>query len=68
MAEVALGWLGWTEQQALETDVNAILISHEGRLSMFEAVGWIERVKPPEKVEEPDGRAMTAEMYDAVFG
>lgn len=52
----------------LETDVNAILIAHEGRLSMFEAVGWIERIKQPEKVVEPEGRAMTAEMYDAVFG
>lgn len=35
---------------------------------MFEAAGWIERIKQPEKAKEPEGRAMTAEMFDAVFG
>lgn len=69
MAEIALGWLGWTEQQALSSDVNAILVAHEGRLSMFETVGWIESVKQPEKAEKPaQGQLMTAEMFDAVFG
>lgn len=68
MAEIALGWLGWTEHQALSSDVNAIIVAHEGRLSMFEAVGWIERIKFPENAKEPEGRAMTAEMFDAVFG
>lgn len=66
MAEVALGWLGWTEEQALETDVNAILIAHEGRLSMFEAVGWIERIKQPEKVK--DAPVFNEAMFDAMFG
>lgn len=69
MAEVALGWLGWTEQQALETDVNAILVAHEGRLSMFETIGWIERIKQPEKTVKPaEGHQLTAELFDAVFG
>lgn len=49
--------------------MNAILIAHEGRLSMFEAIGWIERIKQPEKAAKPtQGQAMTAEMFDAVFG
>lgn len=35
---------------------------------MFEAVGWIERIKQPEKAKEPEGRVMTAEVFDTVFG
>lgn len=30
-----MGWLGWTEEQALKTDVNCILIAMEGKLEML---------------------------------
>lgn len=30
-----MGWLGWTEQQALCTDVNSIMIAMEGKLEML---------------------------------
>lgn len=30
-----MGWLGWTEQQALGTDVNSIMIAMEGKLEML---------------------------------
>lgn len=38
---LALGWLGWTEQQSLAADVNAIVIAYDGRMDMFKAVGWV---------------------------
>lgn len=30
-----MGWLGWTEPQALATDVNSIMIAMEGKLEMM---------------------------------
>lgn len=30
-----MGWLGWTEKEALETDVNAIMVAMEGKLEML---------------------------------
>ena len=30
-----MGWLGWSAAQALETDVNCILIAMEGKLEMM---------------------------------
>lgn len=47
----------------MASDVNAILVAHDGRLDMFEAVGWIKRV-----AAEPQGRPLTPELFDAVFG
>lgn len=30
-----MGWLGWTEEQALKTDINSIMVAMEGRLEMM---------------------------------
>lgn len=30
-----MGWLGWTERDALRTDVNSILVAMEGKLEML---------------------------------
>ena len=30
-----MGWLGWTERDALNTDVNSIMIAMEGKLDMM---------------------------------
>lgn len=30
-----MGWLGWSEPQALEADVNSILIAIEGKLELM---------------------------------
>lgn len=38
LAEIALGWLGWTETEALSADVNAIAIAHRGRVAMLATV------------------------------
>jgi hypothetical protein len=35
LVEIALGWLGWTEEEALVADVNAILVAHAGKLDML---------------------------------
>lgn len=38
MAEQALGWLGWTEEQALAADVNTIAVGMRGKIAMLRAV------------------------------
>lgn len=30
-----MGWLGWTERESMETDVNAIMVAMEGKLEMM---------------------------------
>lgn len=38
LAEYALGWLGWSEEQTLAADVNAIIIGMHGRWDMLKAM------------------------------
>jgi hypothetical protein len=38
LAEWALGWLGWSEDQALAADVNAILVGFAGKQAMLAAI------------------------------
>lgn len=35
LSKYAMGWLGWTEAEALSTDVNSILIAMEGKLEQL---------------------------------
>lgn len=70
--EVALGWLGWTEHDALKTDVNAILLALEGRKAMLRYIFGPETPSPPRPVP---GRApkpaslpaFTPAAFDALF-
>lgn len=32
-----MGWLGWTEQQTLNTSMPAIVLAYEGRMDMLKA-------------------------------
>lgn len=62
LAQIALGWLGWTEEQALKADVNAILIAQEGRIDMFCAVGWMKKKEP-----EAPLPVLTPKVFSSVF-
>jgi len=60
---VALGWLGWTEEQALSADVNAIEIAHLGRLEMLATVfGGEKRPKTPEQLPAFTSSVLRGEM------
>ncbi len=64
LAEYALGWLGWSEQQAMAADVNAILVGYSGKVSMLRAVfGGSEDAEQPERLEP-----MTPDKLQGVFG
>ena len=68
LAEIALGWLGWTEDEALGADVNAILGAHRGRAAMLGAIlGGSESAAPTDQHIRSE-REMTPALYDAVFG
>lgn len=58
-----MGWLGWTEAQALSADVNAIAIAYEGRLDMLATIGLVKRETPPATPQ----RRMTEELFDTIF-
>ncbi|RVD66407.1 hypothetical protein [Mesorhizobium sp. M7A.F.Ca.ET.027.03.2.1] len=52
---IAIGWLGWSEEQALASDVNAIMVGYEGRCDMLRSIfgGGEERPPPPLPVMTP---------------
>lgn len=35
MTKYALGWLGWSEKEALASDVNSVMIAMEGKIEML---------------------------------
>ena len=56
-----MGWLGWSEEQTLSSDVNAILVGMRGKVQMLRAVfGGAE--------QKPVAELTTAEAFDQVFG
>ena len=56
-----MGWLGWSEDQALRADVNAIEVAFIGKRSMLRAI-----YGGPEEPQEVG--PMTADRFDAMFG
>lgn len=74
LTRFALGWMGWTEQQSLDMDVNALVIAQEGR---FE---FLETIFGSSKTEDQSGKLVTLhkppkqklkvlspEAFDAMF-
>lgn len=62
-----MGWLGWSEEQALSADVNAIAVAMQGRVAMLRAVfGGGEQ---PTEVTPKDvsARPMSPQLFDALF-
>lgn len=81
LEEIALGWLGWTPEQTLYADVNAIIIGFYGRNKMLMAMQgvdpWAEPQQPERRppangkvrsVPSPDKLPpLTPEAFDAMF-
>lgn len=60
-----MGWLGWSEDQALAADVNAIAAGYAGKLDMLKAVfGSSEETPADPQVQT---RPMTEELFDTLF-
>lgn len=52
LLKVGMGWIGWTEDQTLDTHMAAIVLAYEGRADML---GYIfgGKADEPHQVEEP---------------
>ncbi len=64
-----MGWVGWTEEQTLATDMQSIEIAYRGRHEMLQALAGKEVA--PAKVETQDKIqrvAMTPQLFTAIFG
>lgn len=57
-----MGWLGWTPDQAMGADVNAIIIALEGRHEMLGAI-FGTKEKPGES--KRSGRGATVDQFQA---
>jgi hypothetical protein len=47
VAKVALGWLHWTEEQLLFSDMNSVLVGYQGMQDLLRAVFGGEKPEPP---------------------
>ena len=59
-----MGWLGWTEEQTLQTTIPALELAIAGRSEMINAIfgGGSDKPSPTSK------RHLTPELFDALFG
>ncbi|TPK42311.1 MULTISPECIES: hypothetical protein [unclassified Mesorhizobium] len=63
-----MGWLGWTEDQALNADVNAILIGLNGRGDMIDSIlRAVFGGRDEPEVEDTEEAEMTEARFDAMF-
>lgn len=67
-----MGWLGWTEQQTLNTSMPAIVLAYEGRMDMLKACFGEASETPPAAVEvaapvAPPPPPPTAQSFQAVL-
>lgn len=58
-----MGWLGWTEEQTLQTTIPALELAYQGRCEMLAAIFGGKDSAPA----VDNTRPMTPELFDAVF-
>lgn len=65
-----MGWLGWTEEQALRSDMNAIELAWLGRIEMLEVMGFVKRnqSQPISKGRDGQSLELSPRSFDTVFG
>lgn len=59
-----MGWIGWTEEQTLQTTIPAIELAYRARCDMLQAIfGGAEDAAPA-----VSPRPMTPTLFNALFG
>ncbi len=59
-----MGWVGWTEEQTLATNMQSIEIAYRGRHEMLQSLAGKEI--NPARIERE--QAMTPNLFAAIFG
>jgi len=49
LTKYALGWLGWTERQALAADINSIQLAIEGKVEMLKLIHFPGKGQKPKE-------------------
>lgn len=62
-----MGWLGWTEQQALDTSIESIRLAYEGRVDLLKSI-FGGKDDPPSGRRRVSKRKASAKLFDALFG
>jgi len=57
-----MGWLGWTEQETLNTSMPMIEAAYRGKIKMLKAIHG-----PGETPKEMKGRTFSLSLFDAWF-
>ncbi|MGY3330126.1 hypothetical protein ACVILI_003143 [Mesorhizobium sp. USDA 4775] len=62
-----MGWLGWTEEQTLRADVNAILVGLDGRGDMISSILRAVFGEPDKPPIEITAQPISEDYFDAMF-
>lgn len=66
--KIGMGWVGWTEEQTLATDMQSIEAAYRGRHEMLQALAGKEVRHSKIETTDPALKAMTPTMFAAIFG
>lgn len=66
--KIGMGWIGWTEQQTLATDMQSIEAAYRGRHEMLQSLAGKELRPARIETVAPAMTTMTPNMFAAIFG
>jgi hypothetical protein len=66
--KIATGWLGWSEEQALDADMNTIVLAYHGKTEMLKAIFGSTDDKPSKSKPKPTAKQVKnfAKTHNAV--
>ncbi len=68
LLKYAIGWLGWSEQEALFADVNSILIGVEGRVDLLNGLfGKSKKEKTAKDLPMAQRFKLFSQDHNAIF-
>lgn len=75
MLGIAVGWLGWSEEQALHADINLIHLGYDETIKKFitfgELIGLVKKKATGKVITMPKkglAPTLTPKAFDMIFG
>lgn len=63
--QIGMGWLGWTEQQTLDTSIPAIELAYEGKLEVMRVAQFGPQTPAAPSPPPPSGKSVMAIIRSA---